>query len=258
MDEAQENKVSGSGEVWNTTEFVHKFMSIWSRMTHEDERRLTDDLEQMKEQEMGLFAPWKCNDTSDDNKKQINDVRRQTEDSNRDTDKLNKNEESNFNQVMDKKVSEGVSERKIVEVVALENKILNTDDNDDSIVGVENGRETDQLNENKGNQVTENKVSKDSMKGNNEVTDGIGVNTGENNGDKMTKNNEETINEVSVSHTNELTINSGKIVENGVFKDDTVKINSGDEVLVEVELNNGVVESVDELENCLLYTSRCV
>ena len=34
----------------------------------------------------------------------------------------------------------------------------------------------------------------------------------------MTKNNEEIINEVSVSHKNELTSSSGKIVENGVFK----------------------------------------
>ena len=44
-------------------------------------------------------------------------------------------------------VREGVSESKIVEVVALENKILNTDDNDDSVVGVENCREADQLND---------------------------------------------------------------------------------------------------------------
>ena len=38
----------------------------------------------------------------------------------------------------------------IVEVVTLENKILNSDDN---VVGVENGRETDQLNENKDDNV---------------------------------------------------------------------------------------------------------
>ena len=59
---------------------------------------------------------------------------------------------------------------------------------------------------------------------NNEVTD-----DNINNGDKMTKNNEEIINEVSVSYKNELTSSSGKIVENGVSKGDTVKINSDDE-----------------------------
>ena len=40
---------------------------------------------------------------------------------------------------------------------------------------------------------------------------------------------QEISNEVIVSYKNELTINSGKIVENEVFKGDTVKINSGDE-----------------------------
>ena len=65
---------------------------------------------------------------------------------------------------------------------------------------------------------------------NNEVTDEIGVNTGENNGDKMTKNNEEIINEVSDSYKNELTSSSGKIVENRVFEGDIVKINSDDEL----------------------------
>ena len=54
-------------------------------------------------------------------------------------------------------------------------------------------------------------------------------------------NNEEIINEVSVSYKNELTSSGDKIVENGVFKDDTVKTNSGDEVLVKVEFNNEVL-----------------
>ena len=59
MAEAQENKVSGSGEAWNTTEFVHEFMSIWRRMTDDDKRRLNDELRQMEEQKTGLFGPWK-------------------------------------------------------------------------------------------------------------------------------------------------------------------------------------------------------
>ena len=48
---------------------------------------------------------------------------------------------------------------KIVEVVALENKILNSDDNYEFIVGVESGEVTDQVNENKDDQVTYNTVS---------------------------------------------------------------------------------------------------
>ena len=73
---------------------------------------------------------------------------------------------------------------------------------------------------------------------NNKITDDNGVNTDESvvvveNGTvtgecNENKNNEEIINEVSVSYKNELTSSGGKIVENGVFKD------------------------------CLLYTSRCV
>ena len=58
--------------------------------------------------------------------------------------------------------------------VALDNKILNNDDYEIK-VGV-NGKETDQLNE-KDNQVTENEVSKNSVNGNNKITDENGVNT---------------------------------------------------------------------------------
>ena len=47
---------------------------------------------------------------------------------------------------------------KIVEVIGVENKTVNND-NDDSVVVVEKGRETDQSNENKGYQGTDNAVS---------------------------------------------------------------------------------------------------
>ena len=80
-------------------------------------------------------------------------------------------QENKSKQVTDKKISECVSVSnkdtgmmnnnvKIVEKVALENKILNNDDNNNSVVVVEKGRETDQSNENKDDQVikTDNKV----------------------------------------------------------------------------------------------------
>ena len=77
----------------------------------------------------------------------------------------------------------------------------------------------DQLNENKDNKVS----------GSNGINDNYESIVGVESGDMMTNNNEEISNEVSESYKNELTINSGKIVENEVFKGDTVKINSGDE-----------------------------
>ena len=61
-----------------------------------------------------------------------------------------------------------------------------------------------------------NKVSKDSINGNNEVTDDIGVKTGEKNGDIITNNNAEIIHKVS-----------GKIVENEVPKGDTMNVSRG-------------------------------
>ena len=68
------------------------------------------------------------------------------------------------------------------------------------------------------------------------------------NDNKVMKNNEKIINEVSDSCKNKLTISSGKIVENELFKSDTVKKNRGDEVFGEVEFNNEVLASVDETE----------
>ena len=82
---------------------------------------------------------------------------------------------SDDNSKRNNEVSEGVSESKIVEVVALDNKILNND-NCEIKMGV-NGKETDQLNE-KDDQVTENEVSKNSMNGNNKIEEN-GANTDE-------------------------------------------------------------------------------
>ena len=101
-------------------------------------------------------------------------------------------------------VSEEVSESKIVEVVALENKILNINDNYEIIVGVECGEETDQLNENKDDQVTYNTVSRG------EKNDGI--------------------------------------IKKVVLENKVVNTENADKVLVEVECNNGMLMSVDELE----------
>ena len=106
------------------------------------------------------------------------------------------------------------------------------------------------------------------------------VNTGDNyNGDMMTNNNEEIITEVSSDYNNEVTSSSGKIIENGVFKGDTIKINSDDENIEIVSESERVEISVYKLEReceesyfvdmgqrvnfpqvycCLLYTSRCV
>ena len=70
-------------------------------------------------------------------------------------------------------------------------------------------------------------------------------------------NNEEIIKEESDSYNNELTSNSGKIIENEVSKSDTVKINSDDENIEIVRESErvmgvggceGVEISVDELE----------
>ena len=171
------------------------------------------------------------------------------------------------------------------QVVELENKILNSDDNDDSIVKVENGRETDQLNENKDDQVTEKEVSKDSINGNNEVTDDIGVKTGENDGNKMTKNNgnisdnsngdslsankviidkvsgnnSDNYNDERITNNNQVIVDkvtevntsvilsdNSNVVENEVSKNDTVNSNSNDESRKLFGVSNRVVISVDE------------
>ena len=113
MVEERENKVSGLGEAWNrcNTEFMQEFERVLNRMTEEDWCKLNDQLKQMKEQKTGLYAYAILNENSDNTSK------------------------------LKTEVSEGVSESKIVEVVALDNKILNND-NCEIKMGV-NGNETD-------------------------------------------------------------------------------------------------------------------
>ena len=99
MAEAQETKVGGSGEAWNTTEFLDGFRRIMERMTDDDRRRFNDELRQMEEQKMGLYAFLKENsdDTINENRKRTNELREQTEECNRDRERLNENEESKLN-----------------------------------------------------------------------------------------------------------------------------------------------------------------
>ena len=72
MAEARENKVSGSGELWNNTEFMHEFERVLKGMTEDDWRRLNNKLRQMEEQKTGLYAF--LNKNSDDTSKQSNEV----------------------------------------------------------------------------------------------------------------------------------------------------------------------------------------
>ena len=62
------------------------------------------------------------------------------------------------------------------------------------------------------------------------------------------KNREEIISKVSDSYNEELISNSEKMVENGVFKGDTVGNSDDDERVNLLEVIDGVVISVDELE----------
>ena len=65
MAEARENKVSGSGELWNDTEFMHEFERVLKGMTEDDWSKLNNELRQMREQKTGLYAF--LNENSDDN-----------------------------------------------------------------------------------------------------------------------------------------------------------------------------------------------
>ena len=61
------------------------------------------------------------------------------------------------------------------------------------------------------------------------------------------KNHQYLFYKVSDSYENELTSSDDKIVENELFKSDIVKTKNDNEVCVEVELNNKVLASVDEI-----------
>ena len=180
---------------------------------------------------------------------------------------------SDDNSKRNNEVSEGVSESKIMEVVALDNKILNND-NCEIKMGV-NGKETDQLNK-KDDQVTENEVSKNSINGNNKITDNNGYNT-ESVGANENRNKEVTVNKVSENKGNitdneaslnvnqvivykvsnrennsdncnndseiMLNINNKEVFENRVSKSDT-----GNKSRMRVEVNQGLLVSVNDLE----------
>ena len=178
----------------------------------------------------------------------INDRKERNEKWERDRNKVNENKESTLNQIMNKKVSDSVSDMtnnnngNTVEEVVLENKIANNDYNDESVVVIENGTDTGKCGENINNEVTENKVS-NVVK----ISDDY-------NGDKMMNNDEVVDNKVSNGvnynnqYNNELTSNSGKIVEKGVSKGDTEKINSDDENIELVGSSERVMISIDVLE----------
>ena len=159
MAEACENNVSGSGEAWNSMEFMDELRRNMETMTDDDWRRFNDDIRQMKEQNIE-FAEWKrhSDDTIKDHKGRTKEVREQREEC---------KQESKLNQGMDKKVSDSVgditnnNDGNIAEVIGVENKAVSRpNDKDDSIVVVDSGEETEQLNENKDDQLTYNTVSR--------------------------------------------------------------------------------------------------
>ena len=63
--------------------------------------------------------------------------------------------------------------------------------------------------------------------------------------------------ENSDNYNNGITSTSDDVIENGVSESDTLNNDSNDESLMGVEVSGEVI-SVNELESCLLYTSRCV
>ena len=68
MAEAQETERGFSWEAWED-----EFRSIGNRMTDDEWRRLDDNLRQMEEQEMGIFAEMKKHSegTMNDNKNEV-------------------------------------------------------------------------------------------------------------------------------------------------------------------------------------------
>ena len=68
------------------------------------------------------------------------------------------------------------------------------------------------------------------------------------NDNNMTKNSEEIINKVSDSYKEELISSGDKIVENRTFKGDTVGNSDDDEKVNLLEVTDGVVISIDELD----------
>ena len=113
------------GFTWD--EWESEFRGVVDKMTDEEWGNLDDNLTRMEEQEEGIFAEIKKH--SDDIGSQMT------------------NDKS-----------------KIVEVIVVENKTVNRpNDKDNSVMGVGNGRGTNQFHENKVDQVADNKVNNDDM-----------------------------------------------------------------------------------------------
>ena len=113
------------GFAWD--EWESEFKGVVDKMTDEEWGNLEDNFRQMEEQEEGIFAEIKKH--SDDTGSKMTN-----------------------------------NKGKIVEAIVVENKTVNRpSDKNDSVMRVENGRETDQFNKNKVDQVADNKVSNDNM-----------------------------------------------------------------------------------------------
>ena len=76
MAEANETKVNFFDRPWED-----EFMSIMNRMTEDDWCRFKGELRQMREQKTGLYAFLKerSDDTSNDDRKRTNELRKQNE-----------------------------------------------------------------------------------------------------------------------------------------------------------------------------------
>ena len=195
MAEAQENKVSGSGEAWNTTEFVHEYMSIWRRMTDDDKRRLNEQLRQMEEQKTGLYAF--LNENSDDTSKQSNEV------------------------------SEGVSESKIVENGSHEIK----HDIGDTIENVTLESDNNVVNDSEEiiNQVRDN--DDELINNSDKIMGEVGLTSEDNDGD----DNSEVSGDINIiNYSDEIMVNNNNdIVESEVLDNDEIEIVSGREKVID-------------------------
>ena len=57
---------------------------------------------------------------------------------------------------------------------------------------------------------------------------------------------------------NEFTSDNNYIIKNMMLENNSVNIDSDNEILEGVEYDKGMLVCGDESESCLLYTSRCV
>ena len=160
---------------------------------------------------------------------------------------------------------------KIVEVIGVENKtVYRPNDNGDSVVVVEKGRETDQFNKNEDDQVAYSKDDimdmlrticrevnelKNGTKGQlDEIDKKWGKLLRKPETDQLKENTEVELKQVSGGSN---ISNYNDTVENGVSESDDNKVNYNSENEREMGCK-GVETDVDQTESCLLYTSRCV